>query len=130
MAVGAMPQLGADSRKKSKRKVMKAEHRHELHQNELAHRLTRALEWGRVNAPLLVGIVVGAAAGVTGEIANSGKIIIDETYTPVDIDKDGDLDGPFAQGARRTGIRTSGAFTGNIRSLPSIMWKTSRPSRP
>ena len=41
---------------------------------------------------------IGAAAGVTGEITNTGKIIIDETYTPVDIDKDGDLDGPFAQG--------------------------------
>ncbi|WP_230482905.1 autotransporter outer membrane beta-barrel domain-containing protein [Sphingomonas sp. Leaf21] len=59
-------------------------------------------------------IGVGAAAGVSGEIANTGKIIVDESYTPVDIDKDGDLDGPFAQGARRTGIRTAGAFTGAI----------------
>ncbi len=39
-------------------------------------------------------IGIGAAAGVTGDIANSGKIILDETYTPTDIDKDGDLDGP------------------------------------
>ena len=68
-------------------------------------------------------IGIGAAAGVTGEIANSGKIIIDETYTPVDIDKDGDLDGPFAQGARRTGIRTSGAFTGNITNSGEITIK-------
>ncbi|WP_375244523.1 autotransporter domain-containing protein [Sphingomonas parapaucimobilis] len=57
---------------------------------------------------------IGAAAGVKGEITNTGKIIIDENYVPVDIDKDGDLDGPFAQGARRTGIRTAGAFVGNI----------------
>ena len=63
---------------------------------------------------------IGAAAGVTGEITNTGKIIIDETYTPVDIDKDGDLDGPFAQGARRTGIRTAGAFTGAITNSGEI----------
>lgn len=63
---------------------------------------------------------IGAAAGVTGEITNTGKIIIDETYTPVDIDKDGDLDGPFAQGARRTGIRTAGAFTGTITNSGEI----------
>ena len=39
-----------------------------------------------------------ANAGVTGTITNSatGKIIIDESYTPTDIDNDGDLDGPFA----------------------------------
>ncbi|HIV79301.1 MAG TPA: autotransporter domain-containing protein [Candidatus Sphingomonas excrementigallinarum] len=63
---------------------------------------------------------IGAAAGVTGEITNTGKIIIDETYTPVDIDKDGDLDGPFARGARRTGIRTAGAFTGAITNSGEI----------
>lgn len=40
---------------------MKSEHRHELQQNELAQRLTGALEWSGANAPLLVGIVVGAA---------------------------------------------------------------------
>ncbi|WP_343525885.1 autotransporter domain-containing protein [Sphingomonas sp.] len=59
-------------------------------------------------------IGIGANAGASGEITNTGKIILDESYTPVDIDKDGDLDGPFAQGARRTGIRTAGAFTGNV----------------
>ena len=59
-------------------------------------------------------IGIGATAGVQGEITNTGKIILDESYTPVDLDKDGDLDGPFAQGARRTGIRTAGAFTGAI----------------
>lgn len=68
-------------------------------------------------------IGIGANAGVTGEIANSGKIILDETYSPTDIDKDGDLDGPFAQGARRTGIRTAGAFTGAISNSGEITIK-------
>lgn len=63
---------------------------------------------------------IGAAAGITGEISNSGKIIVDETYAPADTDKDGDLDGPFAQGARRTGIRTNGGFAGNITNTGDI----------
>jgi hypothetical protein len=68
-------------------------------------------------------IGVAAAAGVTGEITNTGKIILDESYTPVDTDKDGDLDGPFAQGARRTGIRTAGAFAGAITNSGEITVK-------
>lgn len=57
-----------------------------------------------------------AEAGRSGTITNSGKIILDENYTPTDTDKDGDLDGPFAQGSRRFGIRVGegGAFTGNV----------------
>ncbi|WP_324750894.1 autotransporter domain-containing protein [Sphingomonas sp. LY54] len=57
-----------------------------------------------------------AAAGGSGTITNSGTITIDETYAATDADKDGDLDGPFAQGARRFGIRvaTGGDFTGSI----------------
>lgn len=56
------------------------------------------------------------AVGAGGGIVNSGKIELLETYTPVDTDKDGDLDGPFAQGANRFGIRIApgGAFTGDI----------------
>jgi hypothetical protein len=57
---------------------------------------------------------IGAAAGVSGSINNTGKIIVDETYTPTDTDNDGDLDGPFASGTGRAGIRTAGAFTGSI----------------
>ncbi|PTQ08211.1 autotransporter domain-containing protein [Sphingomonas oleivorans] len=60
------------------------------------------------------------AAGVAGTIGNSGKIILDENYTPADTDKDGDLDGPLANGARRFGIRTAGAFTGNITNSGTI----------
>ncbi|MEG3086926.1 autotransporter outer membrane beta-barrel domain-containing protein [Sphingomonas sp. PB4P5] len=55
-----------------------------------------------------------AQAGVQSTITNTGKIIIDESYAPTDPDKDGDLDGPFAQGTGRTGIRTAGAFVGTI----------------
>ena len=57
-----------------------------------------------------------ANAGTSGGITNSatGKIIIDESYAPTDIDKDGDIDGPFAVGTGRTGIATGGAFAGNI----------------
>lgn len=61
-----------------------------------------------------------AQAGVSGGITNSGKIVIDENYTAVDTDKDGDLDGPFAQGTGRTGIRTAGAFTGTIANSGEI----------
>jgi hypothetical protein len=64
-----------------------------------------------------------AQPGVRGGIANAGKIIVDETYVPTDTDKDGDLDGPFAQGTRRTGIRTAGAFTGGIANTGEITVK-------
>ncbi|MDQ8754628.1 autotransporter domain-containing protein [Sphingosinicella sp. LHD-64] len=57
-----------------------------------------------------------ANPGFAGNITNSGNITIDESYTPTDGDNDGDIDGPFAQGARRFGIRVApgGTFTGNI----------------
>ena len=61
-----------------------------------------------------------AVAGSSGAIANTGKITIDEVYAPTDTDKDGDLDGPLSQGARRFGIRTAGAFAGNVSSTGSI----------
>ena len=57
---------------------------------------------------------VDVAAGVTSGITHSGKIIVDEAYTPTDADNDGDLDGPFATGTGRFGIRTNGAMTGDI----------------
>ena len=54
--------------------------------------------------------------GVTGAITNSGTITIDENYTPTDTDNDGDVDGPFAQGSNRYGIRIApgGTFTGSV----------------
>src|SRR4029079_15813639 len=61
-----------------------------------------------------VGIL--ANPNLTGDITNSGTITIDEDYTPTDTDKDGDLDGPFAQGNNRFGIHvlSGGSDTGNI----------------
>ena len=62
--------------------------------------------------------------GRTGSVTNSASISLTEDYTPTDDDKnasgaaapDGDLDGPFAQGSNRYGIRLTGAgaFTGDI----------------
>lgn len=60
----------------------------------------------------VVGIDV--TAGGNGTITNNGKIILDETYAPKDDDNDGDLDGPFAQGSNKVGIRTTAPFTGSI----------------
>ncbi|NIJ36912.1 hypothetical protein FHR22_001596 [Sphingopyxis panaciterrae] len=75
------------------------------------------------NADNATGIY--ANAGVTSSINNaaSGKIIIDETYAPTDIDKDGDIDGPFAVGSNRVGIATGGAFTGNITNSGTVTVK-------
>lgn len=66
------------------------------------------------------GIV--ANAGTSGDIVNAatGTITIDETYTATDIDNDGDLDGPFATGSNRTGIRTLGAHTGKVQNSGTI----------
>jgi len=61
-----------------------------------------------------------ANAGVTSGITNTGTITIDEAYTATDTDNDGDLDGPFAQGSNRFGIRTAGAFTGNVANSGTI----------
>ncbi|WP_261300215.1 autotransporter outer membrane beta-barrel domain-containing protein [Sphingomonas alpina] len=72
------------------------------------------------NASNANGIFV--AAGGSGTITNSGSIVIDETYTPTDTDNDGDLDGPFAQGTNRFGIRTAdgAGFTGSIVNTGTI----------
>ena len=64
------------------------------------------------NLSNVVGVDV--AAGVTSGLTIDGKIAVDEPFTPSDADNDGDLDGPFATGTNRIGIRTNGAFTGNI----------------
>jgi hypothetical protein len=63
-----------------------------------------------------------ANAGTSGTITNSGKIELLEDYTPADADKDGDVDGAFATGARRFGIRLApgGTFTGSIVNSGSI----------
>ncbi len=73
-----------------------------------------------LNASDTAGIL--AQPGRAGNITNSGTIRLTEDYTPTDTDKDGDLDGPFAQGARRFGIRIApgGSFTGNVTNASKI----------
>ncbi|MDB5468024.1 MAG: autotransporter, partial [Phenylobacterium sp.] len=53
-----------------------------------------------------------------GGVINAGAISLVEDYTPEDTDKDGDLDGRFAKGSGRFGIRVTGpgAFAGDIRN--------------
>ena len=59
-----------------------------------------------------VGIL--ALPNTNAAITNSGTITIDETYAPTDTDKDGDIDGTFAQGSGRYGIRVGTGHVGNI----------------
>ena len=65
-----------------------------------------------VNASIGV-LVLGGRAGT---VTNSAAISLVEDYTAVDSDSDGDLDGAFALGQNRYGVRLTGpgAFTGNI----------------
>jgi hypothetical protein len=62
-------------------------------------------------------IGIASEAGTTGAIENTGTITVDEPYTATDTDNDGDIDGPFALGSNRFGIRTLGAHTGNISNV-------------
>jgi len=63
-----------------------------------------------------------ANTNLTGDINNTNIITIDEDYTPTDTDKDGDVDGPFAQGSNRFGIHVlgGGTYTGNILNSGTI----------
>ncbi len=70
------------------------------------------------NADGAIGIF--ANADTTGDIVNSGTITIDEPYTPTDANNDGDLDGPFALGSNRFGIRTGGGHTGKVTNSGTI----------
>jgi hypothetical protein len=60
--------------------------------------------------------------GVAMAVIHSGAINLVEDYTATDADNDGDLDGPFAQGSARFGIRAlaGGPTTGNIASNGTI----------
>ncbi|WP_374414571.1 autotransporter domain-containing protein [Novosphingobium colocasiae] len=66
------------------------------------------------------GAGIVANAGTTGDIVNSGTITIDEPYVATDTDNDGDLDGPYALGSGRYGIRTLGDHTGKISNSGTI----------
>lgn len=68
------------------------------------------------------GVGISTNAGTSGDIvvASTGVITVDETYAPVDGDNDGDLDGPFATGSGRFGIRTLGAHSGKLTNNGTI----------
>ncbi|MFN4287809.1 MAG: autotransporter domain-containing protein [Brevundimonas sp.] len=57
-----------------------------------------------------------ATGGNTGNIVVSGQIRITDGYEPTDTNNDGNLDGPFATGTDRYGIRLAGAspMVGNL----------------
>ncbi|MFN4297414.1 MAG: autotransporter domain-containing protein [Brevundimonas sp.] len=57
-----------------------------------------------------------AQGGRAGSITVNGLIEVSEDYTPKDDDEDGDLDGPFALGENRYGIRLAGTevITGDL----------------
>ena len=76
------------------------------------HAVTNGGRLTITNANGAVGI--DSLAGTSGDIVNTGTITIDEPYTPTDSDNDGDLDGPFALGSDRFGIRTQGAHVGKL----------------
>ncbi len=61
-----------------------------------------------------VGVLL--QGGQTATFANQGAINITESYTATDTNNDGVLDGPYAQGTGRYGVRLTGAgtFVGNI----------------
>jgi len=71
-----------------------------------------AISFAGVNGATGVLINPGVAMAVT----NAGSISLLEDFTATDTDSDGDLDGPFAQGSARFGIRAIGGIstTGNI----------------
>ncbi|WP_395670874.1 autotransporter domain-containing protein [Phenylobacterium sp.] len=56
--------------------------------------------------------------GFTGSVTNTGTISLLEDFTNNNPDNDTDLDGPFAQGTNRYGVRLTGpaAFTGDVRN--------------
>lgn len=61
-------------------------------------------------------IGVELQGGNTGSLTNNGSISLSETYTAVDTDDNGLVDGPFAEGTGRTGILISGTapFVGSV----------------
>ncbi|MDO6414897.1 autotransporter outer membrane beta-barrel domain-containing protein [Sphingomonas sp. BIUV-7] len=81
---------------------------------------------GSITASGIDGVIaIGGGGGFASGIVNTGTITIDETYAAADANSDGVVDGPFASGSSRYGIRLSGtgAFTGAINSSGAITIK-------
>ncbi|HEY8573096.1 autotransporter outer membrane beta-barrel domain-containing protein [Phenylobacterium sp.] len=84
------------------------------------NKVTNAGQIGFTGVNDATGVLV--LGGFTGSVANSGTISLLEDFTPADSDNDGDLDGPFAQGSNRFGLRLTGTspFVGNITNSGTI----------
>ncbi|MBP7815847.1 MAG: autotransporter domain-containing protein [Phenylobacterium sp.] len=54
---------------------------------------------------------VAIVGGKTGEVKLSGSIVVDDTTEIKDTDTDGDMDGAFAVGSNRVGVRVTGPAT-------------------
>ena len=59
-----------------------------------------------------IGVLV--TSGVTGNLTNGGAIRILDSYTAKDDDNDGELDGEFATGTGRYGVKVEGPVTGDV----------------
>ena len=62
------------------------------------------------------GVGVLIEGGRTGSFSNGGTVSVVEDYTAKDTNNDGVVDGPFAKGAGRYGVRVTGAapFVGSV----------------
>lgn len=69
---------------------------------------------GTDNSNNATGVLI--QGGHTGSFTNTGTISVTEDYNPEDTNKDGVVDGPWAQGSGRYGVRVVGPdpFTGDI----------------
>lgn len=81
--------------------------------NRVVNRGTISIE----NLDDSTGVLV--LGGRSGSVENAGAINVIESYEATDADGDGDLDGGFAQGARRYGVRVTGPFAGSIANTSS-----------
>lgn len=81
---------------------------------------------GSITASGIDGVIgIGGGGGFTSGITNTGTITIDETYVQTDTNGDGVLDGAFAQGSSRFGIKLTGSlpFIGSINTSGAITIK-------
>ncbi|MGH6993233.1 MAG: beta strand repeat-containing protein, partial [Caulobacteraceae bacterium] len=82
--------------------------------------VSNAGQIGFTNIDNAIGIQV--LGGFTGQVTNTGSIIVTETYTATIDNNTGVLTGAFAQGSNRIGIQTTGTtpFNGGI-TTPGII---------
>ena len=75
-----------------------------------------AMNGGLTSVDVSDSIGVLVLGGYAGSVTNAGAISLTDTLDAEDTDEDGDLDGAFAQGGGRYGIRVTGpgTFTGTI----------------